>query len=221
MKKVLIILSALIALPNNPLFAAGYNKPIEKPGLFEGVYIGAQVGADLGTTQTKVPLLRENTGHYDANGIIGGATIGMNHQWHSFLVGIEGDISATDISAQKHISNFAYKLETNWLATIRPRIGYSLGAFLPYVTAGLAIGDVNMSSPGNNNKFTLLSNKQTQYGWTIGGGLETAISSNLSLKAEYLYVRLADTSYTNSIGINYNTQFYENLLRLGINYRFF
>ena len=36
----------------------------------------------------------------------------------------------------------------NWLSTVRGRAGYAFGGVLPYVTGGLAVGDINATVPG-------------------------------------------------------------------------
>lgn len=111
---------------------------------------------------------------------------------------------------------------TTWLATVRPRVGYALGNFMPYVTGGLAVGDVNVKSfltstgsGANGVDFT-----KTQLGWTAGAGIEVSVFSNWSLKAEYLYVRLADTNGPSDIGLPTTTYFNENIIRGGLNYSF-
>ena len=57
---------------------------------------------------------------------------------------------------------------------------------MPYVTGGAAFGDVRASQPGFSG------DKETNVGWTVGGGLEFAIAGNWTAKAEYLYVNLGD-----------------------------
>src|SRR5262249_49268273 len=62
------------------------------------------------------------------------------------------------------------------------------GVFLPYFTGGLAVGDINASLPLPVLPGGSISNA----GWTVGAGLEVGLVSNVSLKAEYLYVDLGN-----------------------------
>jgi len=67
-------------------------------------------------------------------------------------------------------------------------------------------------------------------GWTLGGGVEAAISGPLTAKLEYLYVDLGHVSGSFVTPINafgggvitsgYNSHITDNILRVGINYRF-
>ena len=59
-----------------------------------------------------------------------------------------------------------------------------------YGTGGLAFGDTGSKwvDDGGGSQFTL--NSGSQVGWTAGGGIEYAMSDNISLKAEYLYYDL-------------------------------
>ena len=72
----------------------------------------------------------------------------------------------------------------SWLATVRGRVGYAFDRFLPYITGGLAVGDIKASRPG------FAGGDDTNVGWTVGGGLEFVIAGNWTAKAEYLYVDL-------------------------------
>lgn len=63
------------------------------------------------------------------------------------------------------------------------------------------------------------------YGWTLGGGVEWALSSSWSMKAEYLYLDLGKNSATSrfvSAGdwdITYSERKNLNVIRLGLNYK--
>jgi outer membrane immunogenic protein len=99
---------------------------------------------------------------------------------------------------------------------VRGRVGYAFDRFLPYLTAGLAVGDINAGVLGFPGGST------TNAGWTIGGGLEVGIVSNVSVKAEYLFVDFSDFNCGFNCGLagNGNVSFYANLFRGGLNVRF-
>jgi outer membrane immunogenic protein len=72
--------------------------------------------------------------------------------------------------------------------------------------------------------------KQGSVGWTVGGGTEWAISTNVTVKAEYLYANLSGATITARAvsgggGINslFRTTYDDinlHVARIGINYRF-
>src|SRR5262249_39716047 len=101
-------------------------------------------------------------------------------------------------------------------ATVRGRVGYAFDRFLPYLTAGLAVGDIAATVP------PLAAGTSNTAGWTVGGGIEVGIVSNVSVKAEDLYVDLG----TFNCGLNFGlaptgtVSFYANIFRGGLTVRF-
>ena len=104
-----------------------------------------------------------------------------------------------------------------------------------YATGGVAYGggSTNFSAFDNTTgSFWTGSPSSTRVGWTIGGGVEYAVTNNITIKGEYLYADLGSSSF-NSIGnafavatffpgvvvsgkINYNAS----IFRAGVNYKF-
>jgi outer membrane immunogenic protein len=128
----------------------------------------------------------EGLGDADANGFMGGAQIGYNFQFSQFVLGVEGDISSTDWD------------DISWLATVRGRLGYAWEKVMPYATGGLAIAELDTPFAG--------SSSETSTGWALGGGIEVAVSDNVSVRGEYLHFDLSDID--------------GDIVRGGINFRF-
>lgn len=139
----------------------------------------------------------------------------------------------------------SYTVDINWLATFRARLGYTYGPALFYLTGGLAVGDVERRGSVNGvttffgifpiNGFAgSFSSSSVKTGWTLGLGVEGQLTSNLSLKAEYLYVDLGsvtdrfDTNFTGGIGFGpgsaatrtIRSDIREQIVRVGLNYHF-
>ena len=108
----------------------------EEPSNWRGFYLGGDVGYDTGTSSKEVTTTGNSSGDFTVGGGIGGGTIGYNAQRDALVVGLEGDISADDVGGRHACSTATYTCETDnhWLATIRPRVGYSFAKFMPYVT---------------------------------------------------------------------------------------
>jgi outer membrane immunogenic protein len=87
---------------------------------------------------------------------------------------------------------------------------------MPFVTGGLAVGDIRATAPG------FAGASQTNAGWTVGGGLEFALSNNWTAKAEYLHVDLGNMNCGFSCGApaGNNVSVREDVVRGGLNYRF-
>ncbi|QCO57352.1 porin family protein (plasmid) [Pseudorhodobacter turbinis] len=178
--------------------------------------------------------------------LTGGIGLGINRQHGAFVSGVEIDISGLDHAQELKFSrvdpnplppfngidtNTAYRTEFGTLATLRARGGYAVGRNLYFATAGLAAGrvrntfsldlpDLGYSSPG-------WSNKSTRVGYVAGLGMERRMTEHLNLKAEVLYVDLADERIkgTDSVAfpgeqIDYKFKNEAVIARVGINFTF-
>jgi outer membrane immunogenic protein len=170
-------------------------------------------------------------------GFAGGGQIGFNYQTGALVWGAEADLAYTGLKAERSVGYLAgvnpntisESVESNWLATLRGRLGLANGPWLLYATGGLAVGGVNYRDSeffSINGQVFAASSSATRTGWTAGGGIERALPGGWSVKAEYLFVDLGHTNYTSVGSINpansivHNHSFNENIVRLGLNYNF-
>ncbi|MBX9760460.1 MAG: outer membrane beta-barrel protein [Beijerinckiaceae bacterium] len=148
-------------------------------------------------------------------GFTGGAQIGYNWQFGAMVLGLEADINYLDRnngSRNYTIAGFdtlqygAYDIDVqgsrgggNWFGTIRPRIGVAFDRTMIYATGGLAYAgshngnaSVTVYQENTNNELARWEGRRSgsNWGWTLGAGIEHAFSNNFSLKLEYLYVNL-------------------------------
>ena len=68
--------------------------------------------------------------------------------------------------------------EIDWLASLRLRAGFAWDRALIYATGGLVLGGVELSA--DLGEIGSESKSNTDWGWTIGGGLEYAFTDVLS-----------------------------------------
>lgn len=197
--------------------------PVEAPiyapmFTWTGFYVGANAGYAWGQIDsTGLGVLNFN----DPDGFTGGGQIGYNYQMGQFVLGLEADFQGADLKASVFAPGagiISASNEINWWGTVRARAGYAFDRFLPYVTGGFAYGNVKNSL---TTPVGVFSNDNTQYGWTIGGGLEYAFTNNLTAKIEYLYVDLDKESVTVPGGVfNANVETKFSVVRAGLNYKF-
>jgi outer membrane immunogenic protein len=219
-----------LAAPAGPAcaadIAAGYRQPYLGPPpppppppvvvalgpSWTGFYLGVNAGGAWGRSQW------DGIGGSDLYGGLIGGTVGFNWQLASpVVVGVEGDIDWSGVSASSSLCS-GCETRNHWLATVRGRAGiaFGTGSFLPYVTGGLALGDIQATAPG------FPGGSATTAGWTLGGGLEYMFfASRVSVKAEYLHVDLGDFNCGLNCGLtpSGNVAFHANLFRLGLNVR--
>jgi outer membrane immunogenic protein len=209
-------------------FAAEPTPPPLPPPVFtwSGVYIGGQIGYAWGTdnaswtgTANNLDLAAGSFG-LGPQGVIGGAHVGYNLQpvtpfWSWLVFGIEASVDGTSLGKTVNfpLADFARVTFGSLTASsnepvqgsVRGRIGIAWDRFLLFGEGGVAVTSFNTTYidttgfftgiPGTN---TTISN--TRAGFTVGGGLEYAVTDNWSVQAEYRHSkfgRVSDFPYAN------------------------
>jgi outer membrane immunogenic protein len=203
-----------------------------------GCYIGAVAGGEWGTSRS----VSNGTNNGVANGTAGalknetdlsggnaGGTLGCNYQSGVWVVGIEGDGSwsnrngSSNLLAPNFVPTFTESINSNWLATVRGRAGWTVGPtgnLLLYGTAGGAFADlrINEFSPAGLGAIE----RHSFSGWTAGFGAEWGFAPGWSVKSEYLYADLGRKGYFQNTATGcctfQNTRLTDSLFRLGVNY---
>lgn len=145
------------------------------------------------------------------------------------------------IAAKAQPNNSAWDIDTSLdvFGTVRARLGVAVSPqVLVYGTGGFAWGRVAANQAtefiyvppavGQTEQGARTSGDVNHFGWTVGGGLEWALSPSLSVKGEYLYVDLGKENYmlngTTPKGSPYTETFSTDLsfhtARIGLNYKF-
>ena len=141
--------------PAAPIYAPVYN--------WTGFYIGVNGGGAFGHSTW------DSAGGFNLTGGLIGGTIGFNWQPGPLVLGIESDLDWSAISGSTtNLCPLGCKTANSWLGTVRGRAGYAFDRIMPYVTGGIAFGNIKASTPG----FPGIDNAST--GWTVGAGLEVA-----------------------------------------------
>lgn len=181
-----------------------------------GFYVGGNAGYGFGNIDsTNLGVLNSFS---DPKGFVGGGQIGYNYQIGQIVLGAEADFQGADLRARVSNGGFTATNELNYFGTVRARVGYAFDRFLPYVTGGFAYGNVKTSLAGPG---FAVRDDNTQYGYTLGGGLEYAITNNWTAKVEYLYVNLERERINTpfgTTGAKVGTDF--SVVRAGLNYKF-
>ncbi len=193
-----------------PVYAAPYN--------WTGFYAGLNGGGAWGTSSWTTTATGTSTGDFDPSGGMIGATLGYNWQQGATVLGLETDLDWSRIRGSTGLNCPSGSCETtnSYFGTLRGRLGYAWNRVLPYVTGGLAYGNVKYGDG-------LGSGSTAKAGWTIGGGMEFAMSGPWSAKIEYLYADLGTASCGTGVcaaASPVDVKFTASVLRGGINYRF-
>ncbi len=223
MRRVLLSTVSVLALSVGAASAADIPRPApayRAPAIvpvynWTGGYIGINGGYGWGTSDWGV-----FGGSADPSGGTVGLTLGYN--WQSlgtpWVFGVEADINWADFKGgfTSAACPFGCSTQTDWFGTVRGRIGYAVDRVMPYVTGGLAFGDVG----ANINGFA--ASGDTNFGWTVGAGLEGALAPNWTAKIEYLYMDLGGVNCGALLcgPVASNIDFTTHIVRAGLNYKF-
>jgi len=134
-----------------------------------GFYLGINGGGGWGRSWWSA-----NSTPVNLSGAQVGGTAGYNWQFGNTVLGLEGDMDWSNLkgTATSTLCPNGCSTSDGWLSTVRGRAGYAFGGIMPYVTGGLAVGDIQASTPG------FAGASSTNAGWTVGDGLEFALPGN-------------------------------------------
>jgi len=186
-----------------------------------GVYVGANLGyASANINDTTMSGGTSTSSSQTMTGFIGGGQLGANFQYRHTVFGVEVD---ADASSQRASSN-TLTASVGSFATARARIGYAYDRLHYYVTGGG--GYVQFSSSGTTTDSTgapvTTTGTSRRTAWVAGAGSESAVTPNVILRVEFLYLQLLDntqnsatTTPATSSGRAYNL-----IGRVGLSYKF-
>ena len=161
-----------------------------------GAYIGGHLGAgfDDGRYRAGIagPAIPVNI---DADGVLGGILAGYNLQHDRLVFGLEGDISFGDVGGRTTLAGVSNpRLETDFIATIRTRLGYAWDRVLVFGQVGIGFADVEIKESLQLGA-TARTNK-THVGVVVGGGIEWALTDTINLRTDYTYGNFDRRSHT-------------------------
>lgn len=247
---------ALIAGPALAADLPVFSEPIAPyiaPAAFSwtGLYVGANASYGIGRSDASANIDIEEiegpdesidvaVGDWWSGGGLLGAHVGYNYQFGLFVVGaeiaaawsgVDGEDRATidgpGFSAEGHLTT-----DLNWLATARAKAGVAFDRALLYAIGGVAWGEVNntvgfgISTP-RGSASDEWGSTETSVGWTIGLGLEYAVTDNIVVGMEYQHVDFGDSNTVTidtdseavgDIPVNFNNSF--DLVTAKVSYKF-
>jgi opacity protein-like surface antigen len=224
---------------SNSAAVALYKAP-PAPVSWTGFYVGGHLGAGFGSSTWSDPFPQNALGgigdRIPMGGGLAGGQIGANYQVGALVYGLQAAGSWAQIqgtytcfAGNPNLAVGAQGCGTKAgpLGTVTGRFGYTAGRTLYFADAGPAWGhstfQLNLAgaAPGQLS----LANTD-RWGWTVGGGVEQALTREWSIVGEYKYVDLGSATIslaglplalaqvaTEAINQRYH------LLMLGLNYK--
>jgi outer membrane immunogenic protein len=132
-----------------------------------------------------------------------GGYVGAQYQWKWLVLGAEGGIFKGPHDEQsehspRYPSTDQWRADIHTIAKATAKVGYAYDRFLFYAKGGYAGAMVDTDARYNINAVPLIYNPKTsewQSGWTVGGGVEYALTKHWIIGAEYSYIDLGTQAH--------------------------
>lgn len=168
---------------------------------WSGVYLGAMLG------YTWAEYNHEALGDIDDDGYVVGGYTGFNIQSGSLVFGIEGDFASVDLDE----TSGGTRVETDMIGNVRGRVGYAFDRILAYGTGGVAFANVTVGDGA-------VSDDNWHSGYTVGAGLEAAMTDHVLARVEYLYSDFGEETY--NLTADTDVDLTSHTIRAGLGYKF-
>ncbi|MAA74776.1 MAG: hypothetical protein CMN28_08725 [Salinisphaeraceae bacterium] len=141
-------------------------------------------------------------GEFDAGYLVG---VRGGYDWRAgdWVYGVLADFSDIELTQDQTAfsatpATYIERRELKNLGTLRGRLGWAgHNTIMPYVSGGLAYGDVQYSWEGNSGAFRGDNGQDGGWtaGYTVGAGVEVIINPEWSFGVEYAYTNMGDEDF--------------------------
>ncbi|AQX30139.1 outer membrane protein [Bartonella schoenbuchensis] len=199
----------------------GHNKAFPKfSGFVGGLYAGSNVdfgngfvlGVDTDIVWSGAKAKASRSSLRTGNGARLAARAGVSTRAPALFEGTDNNASRVTESV-----TFSDK----WSGATRVRLGFAFDRIMPYVAGGIAYSQIKAvvaeERQGVETVIEQLSGSKTLVGYTLGAGVDFAMTDSVILRAEYRYSDFGKKSFiSNNAEIDLKT----NDFRVGVAYKF-
>jgi len=196
--------------------AGGAGPAIASPAYdWSGFYVGASVGAGESVNDLSLLGLIGING-ISGDGLFGELNAGYDHDFGGFVAGVMVDGNVSGISADLGAGpGGSASLKSDYGFDVLGRVGMKVNpSTLAYVLGGYSWGHFKappIAGPGSSTDWS-------SSGYSVGGGLETAVSTHTTLGIEYRYAKFADEDF-GGVGL-LKIEPSSHTVRVGLKYKF-
>ncbi|MCA3596709.1 MAG: porin family protein [Methylobacterium sp.] len=163
-----------------------------------------------------------------------GGFAGVNYLWDDVVLGLEVDYTRSSFSSSTTAGPYGLTRTTGTVTetvtstttararvrewgTLRGRVGWAAGYFMPYLTVGIALGnidgrasttgswerdDTSAPPPTSGTFASSVGRRGIAYGGTVGAGVDMTLFSNIFLRAEWQYIQFSSSGGRPEVSIN-------------------
>src|SRR6476619_555364 len=194
-------LATLASMLMEPLPAIAADPAAPRSGFYVGGHVGYMFGSANATPGD--PTSSASGGIASAGGVtgygtfFGGVQTGYEHFFESrLMLGIEVDMSFPDYRDLAQVLSYratgtgTANEQLEYLASLRGRAGYAMGAWTPFVTGGIAWASTRYSRTDLTTGNEDANPSNIRLGYVAGAGVDYRLDQRWSARAEYLYTNL-------------------------------
>lgn len=184
----------------------GYKAPVyEAPVRWSTLYFGGHVGysmSDADWTFLDAGFWNNAAGDrvgFSNEGWIAGGQIGLQHQFGSWVAGIEFTLSGGD-KQDRIVSPFFPATDTlvtdmRWMFGAAARLGYTWDRWLVYGKVGFASASLSLRGEFSTNPARNDNSSEVHTGWLVGTGFEYMLRDHISIGLDYTYMDLGSATH--------------------------
>ena len=217
MHRLMVASAGFLAALAVPALAADptVDVPMTAPGFdWTGYYAGLQAGYGWGQSD----ISGTDGGPFSVSpdvdgGFVGGHVAGL-WQFDQAVIGAEADLNYSTIDGSAELGGPATTLGTDikWFGSVNAKAGYAMDRVLVYGIGGIAFAGIEATGPA-------FSDTRTNVGWTVGAGVDYALTDKFVVGAQYRYYDFGSEHYDVS-GIQRDQDVKLNTVGINLSYKF-
>ena len=220
MRRLTVASAGLLIALAAPAFAADpMAVPMTEPGFdWTGYYAGLQGGYGWGQSDISVTEGAPFSITYDVDGgFVGGHVAGL-WQFDQAVLGAEAELnySAIDGTAVSGLGSI-FRTDIKWFGSVDAKAGFAMDRVLVYGVGGVAFAGIETSQVAGAS----FASTRTNVGWTLGAGVDYALTDKFIVGAQYRYYDFGSEHYDvaepfndrdqdvklNTVGVNLSYKF--------------
>lgn len=195
----LFLSAVMVATVTGATFAADLSTyepaPIVEPAPvaynWSGFYGGLQAGWGSSEFDINDGLGLDES--IDMDGGFAGGVVGAQWQWNRVLFGVEGDLNWSGVEGEETgpgFDNLDGKID--WFGSLNAKLGLPIDRTLLYAIGGVAFAS---AETGQRLAGGSSYDDQTFTGWTVGAGVDYAVTDNIIAGLQYKYYDFGDADF--------------------------
>ncbi|GAB7023726.1 outer membrane protein [Salidesulfovibrio brasiliensis] len=133
---------------------------------------------------------------------------GFNHQWDNLVLGLEGEFTYAPFekkydtgrteyeSLPANYFNMRSRVTSDWMASLKPRLGYAFDNSLAYITAGPALSEIkyhfHFDDDNLGGNSATVDKEKLCLGWIAGIGYDHMLENGWGIRASYQHYEFPD-----------------------------